>query len=113
MTVPGRGALRAAAVLLALAAAGCAGAERAPRAHAVEIAAFVYRPAELAVAPGDTVVFTNRDPVPHTATAADGSWDSGSLAKDASWRLVVPENGIGAYRCAFHPNMAATLTRGD
>ena len=112
--MPGRGALRAAAVLfLAPAAAGCAGGEQPPRAHAVEIAAFVYRPAGLAVAPGDTVVFTNRDPVPHTATAADGSWDSGSLAKDASWRLVVPEGGIGAYRCAFHPNMAASLARAE
>jgi plastocyanin len=79
----------------------------------VEITAFVYRPAELGVAPGDTVVFTNRDPVPHTATAGDGLWDSGSIAKDASWRLVVPENGIGAYKCAFHPNMAASLTRGE
>jgi plastocyanin len=106
-----RAAGPAARVALAalLLSAGCAEA-RKPRAHAVEIRNFVFAPASLAAAPGDTVVWTNRDIVPHTATPDAGGWDSGSIAAGASWTLVVPEEGLGAYRCAFHPTMKAALT---
>jgi plastocyanin len=105
-----RSAAAAWAALLALAASGCGGTP-APRAHAVRIERFAFQPAELAVSPGDTVVFTNADIAPHTATAADSSWDSGGIERGRSWRLVVPEGGIGDYLCLFHPTMTATLTR--
>ena len=108
--------VRAAPVLAlaALALAGCGGEPAAPRAHAVEIRDFAFVPADLEVAPGDTVVWTNRDVVPHTATAADGAWDSGEIAANASWRLVVPDGGAAAeYRCAYHPTMTGALAAGD
>ena len=105
----GRLALLAGAAAAVL-AAGCGGAAR-PQAHAVEVRNFVFEPATVAAAPGDTVVFTNRDAVPHTATAADGSWDSGEIAAGVSWRLVVPANG-GGYACAYHPTMKGTLEVG-
>src|SRR5690606_33036629 len=34
---------------------------------------------DLTVSVGDTVSWTNRDAIPHTATASDGSFDSGTL----------------------------------
>jgi plastocyanin len=77
--------------------------------HVVEIRAFGYHPASLAVMPGDTVVWVNIDAVPHTATSRDGAWDSGSIASGASWILVASEAAIRAYICDFHPSMAATL----
>lgn len=104
-----RSAAAAGAALLALAGAGCGGPS-APRTHAVRIERFTFQPAELAVSPGDTVVFTNADIAPHTATA-DSSWDSGGIERGRSWRLVVPASGIGDYLCLFHPTMTARLTR--
>jgi plastocyanin len=101
-----------AAAGLALAAA-CGGEARAPRRHAVELRQFVFAPAALAAAPGDTVVFTNRDLVPHTATAEGGAWDSGELAPGASWTLVVPAGGLVPYKCAYHPTMLGRLVRGE
>ena len=61
----------------------------------------------VAVSPGDTVVFVNRDAAPHTATATswpgDLSFDSGPLQKDESWEFVAPAAGEWVYRCDFHP----------
>ena len=100
-------ALAAACAVLVLAA--CRGERERPRAHAVAVEGFVFRPAELAAAPGDTVVFTNADAVPHTATADDGAWDSGEILAGGTWRLVVPADGVVSYKCAYHPTMTGRL----
>jgi plastocyanin len=92
---------------LSVGAPGAAGDERPPTLHHVEIRDFAFAPAHLEVAIGDTVVWTNRDFVPHTATVDDGTWDSGILAADQSWKLVVRQGG--AYHCALHGAMKATL----
>jgi plastocyanin len=101
-------AARAAALAAAL--AGCAGAAARPARHDIAIRAFAYQPASEPVHAGDTLVFVNHDPVPHTATAADGAWDTGQIPANGTRTVVVGDRGIGAYRCAFHPTMTATLT---
>lgn len=98
---------------LAVALAGCAGAAARPVRHEISIQAFVYQPASQPVHPGDTLVFVNHDAVPHTATAADGSWDSGEIRANASKAVIVPAKAAGAYKCIFHPNMAGTLTQAE
>ena len=101
---------RAAALLLLSLAAACGGGERRAASHAVEIRAFRFAPDTLAVSPGDTVVWTNHDVVPHTATSAGGGWDTGEIAGGASGRIVVPERrGTHPYVCAFHPTMKGVL----
>ncbi len=75
------------------------------------IRAFAYEPARLAVAPGDTVVWVNQDVVPHTATAANRTWDTGSIGPDSSASAVLEPQGIGPYGCTFHPQMRALLVR--
>jgi len=82
---------------------------RRARRHEVEIRAFQFKPQELRVAPGDTIVFVNRDPVPHTATASNRSWDTGELAPATSKALVVRELGELSYTCLYHLNMKAKL----
>lgn len=96
----------AGAVLLS---GGCAPRARPPRTQAIEIRGFVYLPDTLRASPGDTVVWTNRDLVPHTATDDGGRWDSGDVATAASWRMVAGEKGVHPYHCAFHPPMKAVL----
>ncbi|HEX6939058.1 MAG TPA: cupredoxin family copper-binding protein [Longimicrobiales bacterium] len=83
--------------------------ERAPRRHVVEVRGFEFRPQTLEVAVGDTVVWVNRDLVPHTATATDESWDSGPFGKDGSWSYVPSEPGEQEYLCALHPVMKGRL----
>lgn len=63
----------------------------------------------MTLAPGDTVVWTNRDIVPHTATAEDGSWTSPSLKEGESWAMIVETEVSADYLCAFHPAMRASL----
>lgn len=98
-----------AAALLAAAACNGGGGEAAPQRHVVEMRAFQFDPATLTVAPGDTVVWINRDAVPHTATSEDGAWDSGSIAAGGSWSRVVEGAGAEAYLCTFHPTMRGVI----
>lgn len=95
-----------AAVVMAV--AGLPVAPSAPeraRTHVIEIQRFEFVPAEVQVGPGDTIRWINRDPVPHTATAADSSWDSGRLELGEAWNLVVGDGDAGSYLCAYHPTM--------
>jgi plastocyanin len=75
--------------------------------HQVEIRAFVSSPDPLPAHPGDTVVFVNHDPVPHTATSA--KWDTGEIPANGSKTVVIPADGAGPYHCAFHPTMHGTI----
>lgn len=77
----------------------------------IEITGFEFVMSEnVTLKPGDTVVFINLDLAPHTATALDKSWDSGSLSKGESWRLeITPETALD-YFCRFHPAMRASLS---
>jgi plastocyanin len=97
-----RGLWIAAVVLVG--AAGCA-PRPAPVRHEVRMEGFGFQPATVHAAPGDTVVWVNRDMVPHTATATDGTFDSGSIPAGGSWSFVVGAVGRHAYLCTFHPTM--------
>ena len=107
---------RAAAVALwatAVAAAGGAGAMLAGRAkpvtHTVTMDATSFTPARLAVHVGDTVVWVNKDLIPHTATAKGGGFDSKALAAGASFRFTVKAKGATDYACLFHPTMTGRI----
>ena len=47
-----------------------------------------FQPEVLTVAPGDTVVWVNKDLVPHTATSKAGGFDSKEIQADKSWRYT-------------------------
>ena len=96
------------AIAMALVLASCA-RRPPPRAYAVTITNFVFQPATLRIAPGDTVVWKNTDIVPHTATARDGAFDSKTIDGGANWRWVATATGSHPYYCVFHPNMQAAI----
>lgn len=81
-----------------------------PARHRVEIRQFEFVPDHVTVSPGDTVVWINRDIVPHTVTAADEHWDSNDLAPNEEWEFVVPDGLRGGYFCRYHSSMQAVLT---
>jgi plastocyanin len=78
--------------------------------HAVAIQGMKFSPANLTVAVGDTVTFTNMDSAPHTATANDGSFDTGRLNRGQSAKITIKKAGDFAYICALHPMMKGQIT---
>jgi plastocyanin len=79
-----------------------------PRSHTVVIDGMKFAPATLTVERGDQVVWTNKDLVPHTATAS-GKFDSKSIAPGASWTWVADGAAAISYVCTLHPGMKASL----
>jgi len=77
--------------------------------HTIAMEGVAFVPATLTVKPGDTVVWTNKDPFPHTATAEDRSFDSREVAADKTWRYTVRKKGKIPYVCTLHPTMKGTL----
>jgi amicyanin len=96
--------IAAAALLLASAPSGSRAAT-----HAVDIADFAFAPAELTIAVGDTVTWTNRDDMIHTATGVTGAWDSGDLALGESYSLTFTAPGTYDYLCTPHPSMTGRI----
>ena len=101
-------------VRMAIALASFAGAlascsPSAPRAHTVSIRNFAFDPVDVVVAIGDTVVWSNADIVPHTATATDTVWDSKSIGANGTWRFVAGARGRHEYYCVFHPTMKGAI----
>jgi plastocyanin len=84
--------------------------EKRPTEHVVEIRKFQFAPQQLSVMPGDTVIWVNRDIVPHTATAADESWDTGPILPGKQISIRVSADFSARYLCRFHPMMKAVLS---
>jgi plastocyanin len=103
--------LTALALLLCGAGAGASQKARKPVTHTVTIDATTFSPASLTVAAGDSVVWINRDVIPHTATSASaGAFDSGTIATGKSWKHAFKAKADLAYFCQFHPTMKGRLT---
>jgi plastocyanin len=77
--------------------------------YTVHIKAMRFDPQELTVKAGDTVVWVNQDFFPHTASAANGQFDSHDISAGGSWKYVATKAGDFAYICSLHPNMPGTL----
>ena len=93
---------------LALIAAVYAGAAYAAG-HTVSMDGVAFEPAAITVARGDTITWINKDPFPHTATAA-GVFDSHEIAPGKSWKWTARKAGVYDYVCTLHPTMKGTIT---
>src|SRR4051794_32991149 len=87
-------------------AAGSFAAEK-PVVRTVLIDGTAFSPNTMTVKRGDTILWVNKDPFPHTATAMDGTFDSKSIDAGKSWRYVASKPGDYTYTCTFHPTMKA------
>ena len=108
MTV--RVATGATILAVALCIVGVAASGRAvPKTHTVTIEGMRFQPQTLTVSRGDTIVWVNKDPFPHTATSA-GNFDSALIQPDQSWTFTPKSKGAFTYICSFHPTtMKGTL----
>jgi plastocyanin len=101
--------LAAALSLLVCSTSVATGDQPKSKRHTVTIEGMRFVPEVLTVATGDTVVWVNKDLVPHTATSKAGSFDSKDIQADKSWGYTVHRKGDFAYLCTFHPSMTAML----
>jgi plastocyanin len=79
------------------------------RTMAVNIHDRTFDPAQLSVAPGTTVIWTNGDTEAHTVTADNGLFDSGVLEPGQSYSTWLGGSGTVAYHCKIHPDMKGTV----
>ena len=76
----------------------------------VSIQDFFFSPDQMTVAPGTTVTWVNDGQQPHTSTADDGTWDSGTLQPGDDYSFTFDQPGTYTYHCSIHPDMTATIT---
>jgi len=75
----------------------------------VTIADFSFSPASLTINQGDTVTWVNNGPTPHSATANNGSFNTGILKAGQSGSHTFSQAGTFSYYCQPHPYMKATI----
>jgi plastocyanin len=72
---------------------------------------YAYEPSSIEIALGGSVTFVNDGPdEPHTATADDGSFDTGEVAVGGSSTVAFDRAGTFSYLCTLHPNMKGSVT---
>ena len=68
-----------------------------------------FLPRRLEIAAGTTVAWKNDDPLDHTVTAADKSFDSGLIRSGATWSRTFTQPGTYQITCTPHPHMRVTV----
>lgn len=68
---------------------------------------FAFSPASITINAGDTIIWTNRDLAPHTATGS--GFDSGALSNGQSYSFKFSSAGTYNYYCAIHPSMTGVV----
>ncbi|HET7573719.1 MAG TPA: cupredoxin domain-containing protein [Solirubrobacterales bacterium] len=81
----------------------------AAKSEKVQIVEFTYEPDPVVVQAGGKVIWQNEDTAPHTATADDGSFDTGTIEQGKLGSETFKEPGTFAYHCTIHPTMHGTV----
>ncbi len=81
----------------------------AAKSEKVDIVEFTYQPDPVVVQVGGKVIWQNQDTAPHTATADDGSFDTGTIEKGKIGSETFKEAGTYTYFCEIHPTMHGTV----
>jgi plastocyanin len=81
----------------------------AAKSEKVQIVEFAYQPDPVVVQVNGKVSWQNQDTAPHTATADDGSFDTGTIEKGKLGSATFKEAGTFTYFCEIHPTMHGTV----
>src|ERR671936_3082773 len=68
----------------------------------VDMSSFSFKAPETHILPGQTVLWTNSDPVQHTVTADDSSVDSGLVDPGGTFSMSFDAPGVYQYYCQPH-----------
>ena len=75
----------------------------------IAIEKFAFAPREITIAPGSSVVWSNRDETPHTLIANDGSFVSKAMDTDDRYEHTFTTPGDYPYFCTLHPFMTGVV----
>lgn len=77
----------------------------------VKIDNFSFGPTSLTVAVGTTVIWTNRDDIPHTVVSTDDAktFKSKVLDTDEKFSFTFTKAGTYPYFCSVHPKMTGKV----
>jgi len=109
-------ALTASAAIIGACGSSGTAATAAPAAAAVNIDITSHAfPANMDVAKGTKVTWSNKDTTAHTVTSGtrpnkDGKFDSGQLAPSTTFSFTFTEAGTFNYWCQNHSTMNGTIT---
>jgi plastocyanin len=73
------------------------------------IAEFAFKPDTVTVPVGATVVWENKDGIPHTVVSLDSTFRSSALDTDDKFSSTFNKAGVFEYFCSLHPNMTAKV----
>ena len=89
--------------------AGPAADGTAGKTHTVSMDGTAFAPPDITVHVGDTIVWKNKDPFPHTATSQSAGFDSKDIDEGQSWSYTATKKGDFDYVCTLHDNMKGVL----
>ncbi len=70
---------------------------------------FSFGPQTLTVSVGTTVVWTNRDDIPHTVVSTEGVFKSKVRDTDEMFSYTFTKAGTYPYFCSVHPKMTGKV----
>lgn len=76
----------------------------------VHISGFSFNPSDITVSAGTKVTWINDDPVAHTVTFDDGTFDAGQFPHGDSRSYTFTTPGKYTYHCTIHPSMKGSVT---
>lgn len=79
------------------------------QAGAEALANRAYAPAELDVAVGTTVTWSNDDSEGHTTDSDAPGWNSGIISPRGRFSVAFQTPGTFRYHCSIHPSMVGTV----
>ncbi len=75
----------------------------------VKIDNFSFGPADMTIAAGTTITWTNHDDVPHVVASEDKLFRSKPLDTDDHFSFTFTKPGTYTYYCSIHPKMTAKV----
>jgi plastocyanin len=79
----------------------------------VSIANFAFVPADITIAPGETVTWINNDGAPHGLKYPDGAIGTDLLLPGATFSRRFDQPGTYTYNCSVHPYMTGRVIVGN
>lgn len=86
----------------------CASAQADPKVYTVEIKDMKFVPESITVNKGDTIIWINKDIMPHDVTEENQkAWTSSVIPAGGSWKMAVTE--AADYYCSIHVVMKGKI----
>jgi len=79
----------------------------------ISIQSYTFLSDPVRVKKGTTISWTNDEPIAHTVTAGDKSWDSGRIGPGGAFSRTFDQVGAFDYVCSLHNNMKAQVVVED